>query len=138
MCLAQVGHLHDAGLGWLSGLPGGRVVQNQRHLRQACPEAATYIRRRLNMKETKMSHNPTEDQLKAALLALKGAVRDRAIAHLPEIAVQQSNGSWQISNAVPAPMRKALKHLISFRGPLSVANILPKQPEESSNRSELS
>jgi hypothetical protein len=66
------------------------------------------------MEETKMSHNKTEDQLKAALLALKGAVRDRATAHLPEIAVQQSNGSWQISNAVPAPVRKALEHLISF------------------------
>ena len=67
-----------------------------------------------------MTHNQTEDQLKAALLALKGAVRDQAIAHLPEIAVQQSNGSWQISNAVPAPIRKALEHLISFGGPHSL------------------
>ena len=64
-----------------------------------------------------MSHNQTEDQLKAALLALKGDVRDRLTAHLPEIAVQQSNGSWQISNAVPAPIRKALEHLISYGDP---------------------
>jgi len=66
------------------------------------------------MEETKMSSNKTEDQLKAALLTLKGAVRDRATAHLPEIAVQQSNGSWQISNTVPAPVRKALEYLITF------------------------